>query len=353
MNSPLQQSVNHRMARLRRQHEYDLAAGIGKHGQGVSGPFVATPAAYLGPRAEIADFAYVEYDDCEWLIAQARQGVLWAHRLVSPAQPFAETLLRVEWAVDGWIAREEARVQKKKERLQERMSDTAPDLPGPTVRKAPRTSRYVPGEYRPVQALLEPGRLRRTSEEAGAEVTHPPELKERAHALRAEGLLIHEIATEIGVPTPTVTRWVNLQFEQRQRVKARKRKFTKKRRCPTCRKMISNNAVVCRDCFNKQQKLWTREKVIEAIQKWALEKGAPPSYQEWSIPRGPGYPSVWTVIKGNSPAFPSWSAALLAAGFTPSKRRKESRMTPAERAEMRRNARENALKRALAKENTE
>ena len=182
-------------------------------------------------------------------------------------------------------------------------------------------------------------------------MTHPPELKELAHELRAEGLLIREIAERISVPTPTLIRWLNPEFEARERNKAKKRKFSEARRCPKCRKKIANNSALCRDCHLADQKYWTREKVIEAIQTWAIEKGVPPTYQEWVL-AGPKHPAIWTITHGNNPAFPSFGAALVAAGFEPRKRRKKlTPMDRQERADMRRRSREETIKRALRKEN--
>jgi transposase len=182
-------------------------------------------------------------------------------------------------------------------------------------------------------------------------MTHPPALKEQARALRQQGLLIKDIARQVPVPMPTLIRWLNPELEFRERARAKKAKFSQKRRCPTCKKKMSNNAALCRVCFHRQQKYWTSEKVVEAIQRWAIEQGAPPSYQEWLL-SGPGHPALWTIISGNNPAFSSWSEALQAAGFEPRKRRRK--MTPLDRqarAKMRRKAREDAIRRALTKEN--
>ncbi len=55
---------------------------------------------------------------------------------------------------------------------------------------------------------------------------------------------------------------------------------------------------------------WTRERILDAIQAWAVEYGEPPRAQEWQ--RGtPDYPARTTVCA----MFGTWNAAIRAAGY--------------------------------------
>jgi HNH endonuclease len=62
---------------------------------------------------------------------------------------------------------------------------------------------------------------------------------------------------------------------------------------------------------------WTREEIVVAIQRWAEQYGEPPAYTDW--PRSTqAHPMANTVIK----VFGSWRAALRAAGYDKSRRRR-------------------------------
>jgi DNA invertase Pin-like site-specific DNA recombinase len=62
---------------------------------------------------------------------------------------------------------------------------------------------------------------------------------------------------------------------------------------------------------------WTREEIIVAIQRWAEEYGEQPAYTDW--PRSTqAHPMANTAIK----VFGSWRAALRAAGYDKSRRRR-------------------------------
>lgn len=175
---------------------------------------------------------------------------------------------------------------------------------------------------------------------------HPPETRELARELRANGMLVREVAERIGVPKATVTRWCNPQFEKRARVAARKRRYSKKLKCPNCGKRRSNTAALCRKCYKESQRVWTRDKVIEAIQAWAVKHGHAPTHDEWSR-SGKDHPATATILSGPYPVFSSWSEALIAAGFKPRVRRSSKRLTPKQRQEIRRKIREERIKKAL------
>lgn len=58
------------------------------------------------------------------------------------------------------------------------------------------------------------------------------------------------------------------------------------------------------------RRVWERDDVIAALQRWAEEHGRQPSQNDWAR-RGEYHPSASTASK----AFGSWGAALVAAGF--------------------------------------
>lgn len=190
-------------------------------------------------------------------------------------------------------------------------------------------------------------------------MAHPPELKERAKDLRKQGLRIKIIAADLGVPQPTVSRWLNPEMEERERRRARKLKFSKGKKCAYCKtRRSSNNSRLCRRCYlERGQKVWTAERIVKAIQDWAIEHGHPPAYQDWQR-SGKGHPAIRSILDGPRPEFNKWSEALVAAGFTPYERRKRRGKKPLteqekrERAALRRRLRENELRKALEKENT-
>lgn len=189
-------------------------------------------------------------------------------------------------------------------------------------------------------------------------MAHPPELKQRAKELRKQGLLIKVIAADLDVPKTTVTRWLNPELEKRERARARNLKFSKKRMCPRCKtRRLANNSALCQRCERETRRKWTAERVVQAIQDWAIEHGYPPAYQDWQR-SGDGHPALRSITDGPRPVFRSWSEALLAAGFKPYARRRRRGRRPLteqekqERAVLRRKLRENEIRKALEKENT-
>lgn len=58
---------------------------------------------------------------------------------------------------------------------------------------------------------------------------------------------------------------------------------------------------------------WTRERIVSALQAWALEHGRPPSGTDWRVTGLWEHPSTGTVLL----KFGTWNAAMVAAGFQP------------------------------------
>lgn len=186
-------------------------------------------------------------------------------------------------------------------------------------------------------------------------MTHPVELREQAREHRAAGMPVKEIAELMGIPEPTIVRWTNPALEERERERARRIKFTKGKACPKCGKPISNNATICRSCYITNQRVWTAERIVQAIKDWAIEHGNPPSYTDWQR-SGPGHPALRSITDGPAPVFRRWSDAIVAAGFVPYQRRVKRggrrKLTEAqkrERAALRRQLREDKIKQAVEK----
>jgi hypothetical protein len=85
---------------------------------------------------------------------------------------------------------------------------------------------------------------------------------------------------------------------------------------------------LCGECAREVGTVWTRERIIDAIQDYATEYGRPPSAREWNPQMAVAtyrddiaerfyedgcWPSATTVQK----VFGRWNAAIEAAGFTP------------------------------------
>jgi len=98
--------------------------------------------------------------------------------------------------------------------------------------------------------------------------------------------------------------------------------------------------------------------VIEALRAWGADNGRAPVSADWQR-SGENHPALRSILDGPDPPFRSWSEALLAAGFIPRKRRGpewteaklKRKAQSKERIARRRANKEEALKRAVAKEN--
>lgn len=155
---------------------------------------------------------------------------------------------------------------------------------------------------------------------------HPP--RKRAEALRLreqEGLGYNRIGQRLGISPTTVRRWVNPEYDAKQKADTRRRKREKyggicvdcgARTAYTGRK--PRGATRCLSCHRQYQldhRLWTREKVIAAIQRWAREhEGRPPSASKWRK-RGDYHPSYSAVYGSPASPFDRWVDAIEAAGF--------------------------------------
>lgn len=127
-----------------------------------------------------------------------------------------------------------------------------------------------------------------------------------AQRLRAEGLLLREIAERMGAKLGTVHTWIT--DPDLSRMRARKDRY--RGVCDTCGSPTHGSAgpgrapTRCLDCLR-----WTREAILEAVTEWADEHGGIPPR---AVDAGSGcLPAPRTVVR----EFGSWNGALLAGGY--------------------------------------
>ena len=100
----------------------------------------------------------------------------------------------------------------------------------------------------------------------------------------------------------------------------RKRQYMSE--CSECGGPCWDNAERCGECVRLgrgRKRKWTREIVIAAIQRWALEHdGQPPGAGDWRT-TGDYYPAFSSVYGRDGAPFESWNEAIAAAGFEPRK----------------------------------
>lgn len=151
------------------------------------------------------------------------------------------------------------------------------------------------------------------------------ELADRAQALAAEGYLQREIAVILGVSRSYAS---ELASTDPLGDRARDRKDSYSGVCEDCGAPTTGSygpnqtPSACDACSHARQKAdkrWTREAVIEAIQRFASQHGRPPRAQEWiRSDQANGYPPRSAVYKSrhhSTAPFAKWGDAIEAAGF--------------------------------------
>jgi transposase len=140
-----------------------------------------------------------------------------------------------------------------------------------------------------------------------------------AQRLRDEGLLLREIAERMDAKLKTVHSW--LTDPDGSKLRARKDGYRGK--CVDCgaRTDGSNGpaqaAIRCQSCrwqYQHDERRWTPEAIVEALQAWAAEHGHPPFARDWDL-AGDDHPSETTVHNECG----CWNAALRLAGFEPTR----------------------------------
>lgn len=149
---------------------------------------------------------------------------------------------------------------------------------------------------------------------------YPEELKRRAFELYEEGLSCKKIGSELDVPSTTIRRWVVPGENERSMRVSRAYKARQKKRCIDCGAKVWMTSVRCPQCASKAQRskrVWTRERVIKAMQEWAkANNGHPPTVKDWSHASEEN-PSATSLSGYPSAPFKSWNEAIKAAGFEP------------------------------------
>lgn len=145
---------------------------------------------------------------------------------------------------------------------------------------------------------------------------HPPHYREQAATLRARGWNYYQIAKALGVAPGTVQRWLDPQAHQRSLQVSRDYKRHHRGICPECGGPTWIGSKRCQDCqrqFQRNNKRWTDEAIIKAIQQWAAEHGHPPRVSDW-LKAGQDHPSFGSCY-GPQCSFKNWADAIEAAGF--------------------------------------
>ncbi|MGB1582915.1 MAG: homing endonuclease associated repeat-containing protein, partial [Solirubrobacterales bacterium] len=155
-----------------------------------------------------------------------------------------------------------------------------------------------------------------------------------ARRMWAAGFILEDIAEHFGIARTTAAQWINDPTGEKN--EERKRRYHGI--CCDCGGEtngaaggFSKTPKRCRSCSVQHQRAnakWTRATIIDAIQRWAALHGKPPTATAWNVAMkgrskldaerfaAGNYPHLYTVQRN----FPSWSAAIEAAGFERSNR---------------------------------
>lgn len=149
---------------------------------------------------------------------------------------------------------------------------------------------------------------------------------EQIRSYQSVGLSVRQIGLLLGLTESGVNTIINDPDGSKQ--KARRQRYMGT--CESCgaRTDGSNGKAkaprLCLSCTQVAAKVWTREKIIEAIQTWAAEHdGIPPrAHPDWTKASSDGrFPPSSLCYQSshiNAP-FASWNEAIEAAGFIPRK----------------------------------
>lgn len=163
-----------------------------------------------------------------------------------------------------------------------------------------------------------------------------PQLR-RAVELCREGLVLREIAEELGV---SVSRAGSLLADPLEH-KARARKRRVYGHCADCGCRVYDGGAVpnqrrCQECERRHKRETARERIISAMRDWESRYGSPPAANDWNlgqlrdlqkrfhsetiaIAEARHEEWKWPHVSAVQSVFGSWNAAIAAAGFEPKK----------------------------------
>lgn len=169
-------------------------------------------------------------------------------------------------------------------------------------------------------------------------VTYTP--AQRAAAVRlAERVGYKAAARRLGIAYTTVYRWKNPGYAAQQRASSLAAKHRRRGVCLDCGAETRLNdrgvetypngaSLYCVACAADRIRVWTRDRVIDAIRDFADQYGHPPGAMEWNpaLARAQGHPELaerfardgcWPHLSTVMAYHGSWNAAIRAAGFEP------------------------------------
>ncbi len=139
-------------------------------------------------------------------------------------------------------------------------------------------------------------------------------LTELVKDMRAEGMTIRAIATEVGYSRQYVSDLLN----DPDRLKLNARRASYAGVCEMCGAATdgSNGPESaprhCISCAPVASRIWTHETILEAISVFVTENGRKPYSTDWLVsPLDPRFPYAPTVLR----RFGTWNAAMQAAGL--------------------------------------
>lgn len=147
------------------------------------------------------------------------------------------------------------------------------------------------------------------------------EKAELARSLRDQGLTHKEIGSRMGISRSYAAELV----DDPSGIKVRARKDSYRGTCRFCGAKttgcngpdLAPTHCIRPECVSRAQRVWTRERIIAEIQRYASEYGRPPLADDWLLARD-GYPpksAVYASSNRQLAPFASWADAIEAAGF--------------------------------------
>jgi hypothetical protein len=152
---------------------------------------------------------------------------------------------------------------------------------------------------------------------------YPPEAHEDVAELRALGWGARRISAHLGIPSTTVFRWLNPDYESRGRERSRRRKQKIVGVCVDCGgetryagkngRQSSLRCAACAARHQRKNRVWTQEAITEAV-RWAYgELGRPLRTVDFHTERVDGLPS-WATLRDRG-LFPRTACALAGVPF--------------------------------------